>query len=86
MLDWYNNHNQTKIILKCKQKKLEELESIGYISVRDLGKTELEPNTITCVNLGILDEDDLCNDLKFVKRLRLYRFTSTTLKASWFYA
>lgn len=34
---------QKKIILKCPQQKLEELEEQGYITVRDLGYTHLDP-------------------------------------------
>lgn len=59
-----------KIILKCKKSKLEELEKEGYVSIRDLGYTLLEPNTLTCVNLGIFMSDEEVP--KWVKRLRLY--------------
>lgn len=48
---------QKKIILKCPQSKLEELEKQGYITIRDNGLTQLEPNTLTCVNVGIFDRD-----------------------------
>lgn len=64
----YMNNNQKKIILKCSQSKLEELEQQGYITIRDLSGKELPLNTLTCVNLGIFDEE---NVPKFVKRLRL---------------
>lgn len=68
----YMENQQKKIILACSQTKLEELESQGYISIRDNGLTELELNTLTCVNLGILDADK--EEIpKWVKRLRLYK-------------
>lgn len=64
----YMENQQKNIILACPQVKLEELESQGYISIRDNGLTELEPNTLTCVNLGIFDADK--EEIpKWVKRL-----------------
>lgn len=74
----YMENQQKKIILACPQTKLEELEQQGYISIRDNGLTELEPNTLTCVTLGIIDCDDVNqygdNPVpKYVKRLRLYK-------------
>lgn len=66
----YMSGMQKKIILKCSQAKLEELEREGYITIRDAGLTELQPNTLTCVNLGIYDRDtDKVPD--FVKELKL---------------
>lgn len=58
-----------KIVLKAPQKFLEELEKENYISVRDLGLTRLEPNTLTVVNIGIYTPETLP---KRFKRLRLY--------------
>lgn len=48
--DWLENHEK-KIMLRGKEKKLLELEEKGYISVRDLGLTVLEPNSLTVVVL-----------------------------------
>lgn len=63
---------QKKIILKCPQRKLEELEGKGeYIVIRDKGLTQLEPNTLTCVCIGIYDRD-LDEVPKWVKELKLY--------------
>lgn len=65
----YMNTAQKKIILKCSQSKLEELEREGHITIRDKGWTQLEPNTLTCVNIGILDVNDVpafAKDLKLV--------------------
>lgn len=63
---------QKKIILKCPQWKLEELERENkYVVIRDLGLTELEPNTLTCICLGIFDNDS--SDIpEFVRQLKLY--------------
>ena len=60
-----------KIILKCSQEKLEQLEKDGFLSIRDKGLTQLDPNTLTCVNLGILDKDNP-EFPEFVKELKLY--------------
>lgn len=61
---------QKKIILKCPQSKLEELESEGgYSVIRDLGYTQLEPNTLTCINYGIRTPESLP---QWVRELKLY--------------
>ncbi|WP_368263252.1 aminoacyl-tRNA hydrolase [Clostridium disporicum] len=62
---------QKKIILKAPQSKLEELEEAGYITIRDKGLTQLEPNTLTCVCFGIFDRDK--DDMpEWLKELKLY--------------
>lgn len=63
---------QKKIILKCPQHKLEELEKDGsYIVIRDKGLTQLEPNTLTCVCAGIYDRD--LNEVPdWIQELKLY--------------
>jgi len=77
LLDEYMNGEIKKIILYAPQSKLEELESIGYISIRDKGYTELEPNTLTCVNLGILDfnvvGDKSNEEYKWLRKLQLVK-------------
>ena len=61
---------QKKIILKCPQWRLEELEEEGWHSViRDKGYTQLEPNTLTCVNYGIMTPNILP---EWIKELKLY--------------
>lgn len=60
---------QKKIILKCPEAKLLELEKQGEITIRDKGLTELEPNTLTCINLGIYYEGF---EPEWVKELKLY--------------
>lgn len=56
VFDDYMNSQQKKIILKCPQSKLEELEERGFATIRDNGLTQLEPNTLTCVNFGIISD------------------------------
>ena len=68
--NWFVN-DQTKIILKGKQSLLEKLEKEDFITVRDLGKTEIEPNSLTCVCLGIGTKQEMIEKHKFFKRLRL---------------
>lgn len=67
-LDGYMKE-QKKIILKCPQYKLEELESEGYIAIRDKGYTQLEPNTLTCINYGIMTPNIAP---QWIKELKLY--------------
>ena len=61
---------QKKIILYAPQSKLEELEREGHITIRDKGFTQLEPNTLTCVNIGIYDVNEVP---KWVKKLKLVK-------------
>lgn len=67
-IDEYMDTAQKKIILKCPQFKLEELEKAGHITIRHKGWTQLEANTLTCVNLGILDIEEVP---AFAKGLKL---------------
>lgn len=69
ILKEYMNNAQKKIILKCSQLKLEELESEGFIVIRDKGYTQLEPNTLTCVNYGIMTPEAAPD---WIKELKLY--------------
>ena len=71
-IELYMEHDQKKIILYAKQSKLEELESLGEIA-RDNGLTDLEPNTLTCVNLGIMDKNNISERYGFIKKLQLCR-------------
>lgn len=72
-LEEYMNGEIKKIILYDSQEHLEELEKIGFIRIRDKGYTDLEPNTLTCVNLGIIDYNDIPEGLSFIKNLKLVR-------------
>lgn len=65
----YMNTAQKKVVLKCPQSKLEELENGKNITIRDKGWTQLEPNTLTCVNMGIYDVEDVP---QWIKELKLY--------------
>lgn len=73
LINEYMGKYQKKIILLCPQEKLEDLENKGYITIRDKGWTDLEPNTLTCVNLGIFDFNDIPEDINFIKELKLVR-------------
>lgn len=73
IIEIYMNAYQKKIILYAPQTKLEELEKEGYISIRDKGWTDLEPNTLTCVNMGIIDYDEFPKELNWLKNLNLCR-------------
>ena len=68
LLDIYMNTTQKKIILFATQDKLEELEAEGYIAIRDKGLTQLEPNTLTCVNVGLYEAHDVPD---WIKKLKL---------------
>lgn len=72
ILDGYIKE-QKKIILYHSQKALEQLEKLGCISIRDLGYTDLKPNTLTCVNLGILDKSNIPSEYGWIKNLKLVR-------------
>lgn len=65
----YMEKEQIKIILKCSEEKLLELEMAGYTTIRDKGYTQLPPNTLTCVNLGIMRKSSAP---EWVKKLKLY--------------
>lgn len=74
IMEEYMENYQKKIILYCSQDKLEELEKEGYTTIRDKGWTDLEPNTITCVNLGLIDYNrEIPEEFKFIKDLKLVR-------------
>lgn len=73
LIEQYMNQYQKKIILYYPQSKLEELEERGYIAIRDKGWTDLEPNTLTCVNLGIVDYNNIPKELEFIRKLALVR-------------
>lgn len=76
--------NQRIIVaLRCPSSRLEALEKEGYPVQRDLGLTELPPNTLTTVCYGVLDRNSYrddrlnssevtCEVPKWLKRLRRY--------------
>ncbi len=69
LIDEYMQGAIKKIVLKCPQSKLEELENKNYIAARDKGLTQLEPNTLTAVTLGILMEDEVEDWIRELKLL-----------------
>ena len=61
---------QTKSLQREQQDYLENLESRGHITIRDKGFTQLEPNSLTCVNKGIVNNTMnilINNDIKIGK-------------------
>ena len=64
---WYNN-NQTKIILRGHQKDLEKLVTQGFYYIRDHGLTEIKPNSLTVVGLGVITRKEA---KPYIKRLKL---------------
>lgn len=72
-IEEYMSGSHKKIILKCPQKDLEMLEKDGFITIRDNGLTDLEPNTLTCVNMGIFDFNGKSRYLDYIKGLSLMR-------------
>lgn len=68
-IDNFKEFGDTIIVLKAHEKDLLKWEEQGYIAVRDRGLTEVAPNSITAVNLGIYDKDKSIP--KWIQRLRL---------------
>lgn len=68
---WINSEAQTKIIVWANQSLLEKLEKEGYVTIRDHGKTELVPGTITVVCAGIYERGLVETRPNWLKRLRL---------------
>lgn len=69
MLKEFKDNGDTIIVLKAHEKDLLKWEKQGYVAVRDRGLTEVAPNSITAVNLGIYDKDE--GVPKWIQRLRL---------------
>lgn len=66
----WKEQGQKKIVLKAPQKLLEELEG-EYWSVRDNGLTEIPPNSLTVVCLGVNTREEFLKSIPKLKRLRL---------------
>jgi len=66
--DWLLYYNQKKIILGGHQKDLEKLVSQGFHYIKDNGLTEILPNSLTCVGLGVMNKSDA---QQYIKRLQL---------------
>jgi peptidyl-tRNA hydrolase len=66
---WYYD-NQKKVVLQAHQKDLEKLVEKGFYYIRDNGLTEIQPNSLTCVSLGVMTRTEA---KPYVKRLQLLR-------------
>ena len=78
--EWYNSWlyeddpPQTKIVLKVNSYeellRLTHKVSLNYLAfIYDAGKTQLEPNTLTCIGLGPLPNDIIDPIIKDLKLL-----------------
>ena len=75
--EWYNDHNQTKIVLGINGfDKLDSLlcrlleRKVFIAQVHDIGKTEVEENTLTCVGIGPIERKAIQKILSGLKALR----------------
>lgn len=68
--EWVENFDEKKILLGGKEKDLLKLIDFGFYSVRDLGLTEVPPDSLTCVGLPPMWKSEA---QKFVKRLQLLK-------------
>lgn len=51
--------------INCSQEMMEKIEETGsYIVIRDKGLTQLAPNSLTCIVLGLMNENDKDNLMK----------------------
>lgn len=66
---FWQEGNHKKVILGATQKELEDLELKGYLAIRDNGHTEIDPNSLTCINLGIWKESARPKWLRDMKTL-----------------
>lgn len=67
---WINT-GQTKIVLKAPQETLEHLVAQGFWHIRDNGLTEIPPNSLTCVCMGIDTKSRFYQNFPELKSLRL---------------
>lgn len=63
---WYNDSKQKKVVLQVNDlNQLEEFmklaQNLGYryFQVRDAGRTELEPDTLTCVGFAPMENESI---------------------------
>lgn len=66
--EWYNSI-QRKIILKAPETLLLDLEFTGHIAIRDKGFTQIVPDSLTVVTLGVQrrkDVDFITKNLKLL--------------------
>jgi peptidyl-tRNA hydrolase, PTH2 family len=78
--EWYNSWlydddpPQTKIVLKVNSSseliKFTHEIPLNYLAfIHDAGKTQIEPNTLTCIGIGPLPNDDIDPIIKDLKLL-----------------
>lgn len=60
--------SQTKITLKAKEKDLLKLVELGFLGIRDEGRTQIPPNSLTVVGLPPMEKEKA---KEFVGRFRL---------------
>lgn len=69
LLNSFKNGGDTIVVLKASNSDMIKWESEGYLSVREKGISELEPTSITAINLGIYDKNK--GIPQWIQRLRL---------------
>lgn len=73
----FKHEGDTIVLLQASEKEMLKLKEKGYTAVIDSGRTEVEPNSLTAINLGIYDKDEEVP--KFIQRLRLYQETKAPI-------
>lgn len=70
--EWYldGDGNQTKIVLRGSEKELMKLIDLGWEFQRDLGRTEIASDSLTCVGLKPMRKQEVLEKFKMVKRLQ----------------
>jgi peptidyl-tRNA hydrolase len=62
-LEWYHSIMK-KIILKAPQELMEKYEALGYIAIRDKGYTQIAPDSLTVVCLGVMRRKDVPQEIQ----------------------
>lgn len=68
--EWFNSGIQKKIILQAHEKDLLKLIEKGFYYIKDLGLTEIQKNSLTCVGLGVMRRRKA---KEYIKRLQLLK-------------
>jgi peptidyl-tRNA hydrolase, PTH2 family len=61
---------QTKIMLSGRESELRKLEEKGYVTIKDAGRTEVAPGSLTAAALPPMDKEEA---KMIVGHLRLYK-------------
>lgn len=75
--EWYNNGISKKVALGAHEKYLLKLVNQGFVYIKDLGFTEVPPNSLTCVGIGPMKRSEA---KKYVKRLQKLKDKDLELK------